>query len=112
MPGNVKKEMDEWFEEHFGLREGLDKGESIFGNKGMIKMPAVDIQEMDDKYIVYAELLGVGKEEGLSSHRALLRQLPGSRRNKRRRNQGSVQGRRAGVGIAGERARKAQGNKD
>jgi len=60
---NVKKEMDEWFEEHFGKGEALVKGESIFSDKGLLKMPAVDIQEKDDKYVVHAELPGVKKDE-------------------------------------------------
>jgi HSP20 family protein len=60
---SMKKEMDEWFEERFGKRERLAKGESIFDNRGMIKVPVVDIQEKEDAYVVHAELPGIKKDE-------------------------------------------------
>ncbi len=61
---DLKGQLDRWFGEYFSKNKEAVPQESIFSERGsLLRFPAVDIEERDDKYIVHAEIPGMKKDE-------------------------------------------------
>ncbi len=58
---NLKNEMERWFKQT--LPRTFGQTEPVFEDTDLLRFPVVDIQEMEDKYVVKAELPGMKKDD-------------------------------------------------